>query len=547
MIRHGGRMCYCLSVSMVFSFLLSVRVPARDCMSQRNAHLVIEYGAFTAGRSDPGTIERNNATINNAIVQVGQAGGGIVCLPPGTFYIGPDPSKSDRAVTIAYNNITICGAGVGRTILRTNGAWDRAHLRRGNGIVIDGKGPRTDIVLKDFELDGQAGWTGEYNWPANPTSGAGWDIFHKGIAFVVSGNCDNVLLENLYVHHYRGEILYVGGMSVGKMTVRNVKTGNTNGSNFNLYAADLLVENCEFGGPSRFWAELLSRQNQGGYSTNRMLFRNNKFWNVLDSRINAAQIAICQGDSRPYSITFDHNEIRDCPDVFGFYKGVGGPVTITNNTITNCGTVVVFGYSGGWINSEVNANITVEGNTIKQGESLVAFSRNRATDVVLRDNRFTGKLPTNVGTSTAVIVEDGANIDRTRVENNTFRDCRTPAQDGKLIGERPLFRNNTYRATEPHEEQGITAITTASPLVTPRYEEVKILTDADNTVVALETAHYPNGQVIKVTGGSAAKHVQFATGQASYTVVRDRYLNGSTTLWFRYDSASAKWLETKGN
>jgi hypothetical protein len=37
-----------------------------------------------------------------------------------------------------------------------------------------------------------------------------------------------VTLENLYVHHYRGEILYVGGMSLGKLVVRNVRAENTN-------------------------------------------------------------------------------------------------------------------------------------------------------------------------------------------------------------------------------------------------------------------------------------------------------------------------------
>jgi hypothetical protein len=504
---------------------------------------VTRYGTFTADKSDPATIAANNATINKAIVEIGKVGGGIVDLPAGTFYIGPDPSKSDRAITITYGNIAICGAGVGKTILKTNGAWDKEHLRRGNGIVVEGKGPLNHIVLKDFELDGQAGWTGQYNWPATPATGDGWDIFHKGIAFVVSDKCDNVLLENLYVHHYRGEVLYVAGMSVGKMTVRNVKLANTNGSDFNLYAADLLVENCEFAGPSRFWAELLARPNQAGFPQNRMVFRNNKFWNVVDPKIVNAQIAICQGDFKTYSMTFDHNEIRDCPDVFGFYKGVAGPITITNNKITNCGKVVTFGYSGGWINSDMNANITVANNTIVNGTALVAFTRNRAENVVLRNNKFTGKSPTNVGLSTSVIVEDGAEISNTTVENNTFKDCRLPEDGGSVTGQWPLFRNNTYRNTGRNDGQATTVV---SPLVTPHCEDVKIFTDADNTVVALETEQYPNGQMIKVTGGSASKRVRFATGQASYTVDRDRYLNGSTTLWFRYDGTSAKWIEAKG-
>jgi len=84
------------------------------------------------------TIAQNNATINNAIVQVGSAGGGVICLPAGTFYIGPDPRKSDVAVTINYNNITLAGAGVDKTVLRTNGAYALVNgaVRRGHGILI---------------------------------------------------------------------------------------------------------------------------------------------------------------------------------------------------------------------------------------------------------------------------------------------------------------------------------------------------------------------------------------------------------------------------
>lgn len=89
---------------------------------------------------------------------------------------------------------------------------------------------------------------------------------------------------------------------------------------------------------------------------------------LLDPKITSGQIAICQGDFKPYAMTFDHNDIRDCPDVFGFYLGVAGPITISNNTVTNCKKLVTFGYSGGWINSSMNANITVEHNTITHGE-----------------------------------------------------------------------------------------------------------------------------------------------------------------------------------
>ncbi|WP_046246337.1 hypothetical protein [Hymenobacter terrenus] len=68
----------------------------QTCQGQPGYHLVTEYGAFTPDLSDKATINRNNATLNLAIRQVGQAGGGIVGLPAGTFYIGPDPDGPGR-------------------------------------------------------------------------------------------------------------------------------------------------------------------------------------------------------------------------------------------------------------------------------------------------------------------------------------------------------------------------------------------------------------------------------------------------------------------
>ena len=546
MLTQCNQWSYCLLIVVVFVLVLSVNAFAQAVPNEGTTHLVSEYGTFIIDDASPATIATNNATLNKAIVEVGKAGGGTIKLPLGTFHIGPDTSKADRAITIGYDNITLIGYGVGRTILKTNGTWDPTTLRRGHGIVIEGTHtagqPRKNIVLKDFELDGQAGWTGEYNWPAEPKTGAGWDINHKGIVGAWDAYCDNIVLENLFVHHYRGEILYVGGTLLGKLTLRNVKMANTNGSDFNLYAADLLVENCEFGGPSRFWAELLARPNGAGYPVNQMVFRNNKFWNVVDPKINAGQIAICQGDFKPYAMTFDHNDIRDCPDIFGFYGGVAGPITITNNTITNCKKVIFFGGSGGWLNSDMNANITVEHNTITHGVSLAEFSGIRGSNVFLRDNTFTGISPTNLSASTAVMANN-ANITNTVVENNIFTDCRTPIQQGRLIGQRTLFRNNSYRNTMSDEGQGSYTVTPLSLLVTPQHEAVKIMTDTDKAVVALATNQYPDGQIIAVTGGTPTKRVCFAAGQASYIVARNRYLNGAITLYFKYNSKQARWIE----
>ena len=532
------------SLSLTLSLILSLvsSLSSQTC----TGHQVTDYGAFTPNAADSATVAQNNATINNAIVQLGNAGGGVICLPAGTFYIGPDPRKSDVAITINYNNITLCGAGVDKTVLRTNGAYALVNgaVRRGHGILIKGtadcKAPRKNIILRNFELDGQAGWTGQYGWPADTATGGGWDISHKGIIPSWDACVDSVLLENLYVHHFRGEIMYVGGMGMGSLTVRNVKMGNTNGSDFNLYGADLQVEHCEFGGPSRFWCELSARANQGGYPNNRAVFRNN----VFDSAVGATAIVMCQGDFLPYAFVFDSNRISNSAyGAFAFYSGVAGPVTITNNTITDIGGgALEFGYSPGSINSSKNANVTFTNNTVTRGGCLANFYAS-AESVFVRNNQFTGKVVGSNNGATAVFY-GAITCHNTFIENNTFTDCRTPEQTASVTGERPLFGANTYVNNERRDQQAFYWISAASPKVTPHFEQVSVYTNTNNTIAQLETANYPDGQVIEVTGGSANAQVKFAAGQSSYTVSRDTSLNGSNRLFFKYVMDSAKWLET---
>jgi hypothetical protein len=529
-----------LAMSIILSVISSLS--SQPC----TGHQVTDYGTFTPNASDSAAIARNNATINSAIAAVGQSGGGVVCLPEGTFYIGPDPRKSDVAITINYNGITLCGAGVDKTILRTNGTYALVNgaVRRGHGILIKGtadcKTPRKNITLKNFELDGQAGWTGKSGWPADTATGDGWDISHKGIIPSWDACVDSVRLENLYVHHFRGEIMYVGGMGMGSLTVRNVKMGNTNGSDFNLYGADLLVEHCEFAGPSRFWCELSARTNQGGYPYNRAVFRNN----VFRDAVGATAIVMCQGDFQPYAFVFDSNQISNSAyGAFAFYGGVAGPVTITSNTITDIGGgALEFGYAPGSINSSKNANVSFTNNTVTRGGCLANFYAS-AESVVVRDNKFSGKTPGSSNGATAVFY-GAITCHQTTIENNTFTDCRTPEQTAPVTGERPLFGGNTYVNNERRDQQASFWISAGSPKVTPHFEQVQVFTNTNNTVAQLETANYPDGQIIEVTGGSANSPVKFAAGQGSYTVSKDTSLNGSNRLYFKYVLASSKWIET---
>ncbi|WP_156176316.1 Ig-like domain-containing protein [Hymenobacter terrenus] len=370
-------------------------------------------------------------------------------------------------------------------------------------------------------------------------TGDGWDISHKGIFLSNNDYVNNVELQNLYVHHYRGEILYTGGPNVGRLHVNNVRTENTNGSDFNLYGADLLVENCEFGGPSRFWMELLARPNQGNYATDQAVIRNNYYHDAL----GGTGIVLTQGDYLPYEFTFENNRIENGSfGAWGLYGGVAGPVNIAHNTITNCaGPVLEFGEAPGWLNNGGSANVTFEHNTITKSASLVSFFA-KQRNIAVRNNTFTGYSAANPGLSTSVFY-GASDLINGVVEGNLFTNCRTPEQTTGIGNERPLFRNNSYANAEWRELQGYYNITPGNLNVTPHFEYIAIAASVPNLVPRFETVGYANDQRLEVFAGSVSNPVRFATGQASYYVAQDRVLDGTQSLFLHFDGTQGKWVE----
>lgn len=563
------------SYSFVLLFLFAGIL---SCFASEKVYKVSEFGQFIPELNDSATLTTNSNTINSAIANIGIRGGGIIVLPEGTFNIGTDLKVKTRAITIGFDNITISGAGMDKTILKTNGTWDSSLKKRGHGIVIDGTKtgkPLTNITLKNFQLDGQSGWSGKYKWPADPLTGDGWDITHKGIA-MVNTQVNNVTLENVYVHRYKGEILYTGGMRVGNVTVRGCKLADTNGSCFNLYGANLLIENTEFAGPTRFWVELTARANQGGYPTNKTLFRNNTFKNAVGS-IGFA-IGSC-GDGTSHEVVVESNTFEDAPNgVFLWGGGAVGPFVIKNNTFKNVGgtftesrgALMDIEYGGG-IEPGVrnfNKNITFSNNKIEKCSGpLVTFSGSWASgpynspgyeeieNVLIEENTFEWH-PTETNKERAIVEYGSTNswVDNAKVSyslkniiirNNHFINGLNPTQVGIVnAGTRPMFAGNTYSNVTYTSGNGVFAITANSPIITPVFDKVQVNTDADLVTATLETSQYSNGAEIEITGGTKEARVRFSLNAPSYIVSKERLLTGNDTLCLKYNSSFQKWVET---
>jgi hypothetical protein len=518
--------------------ILCAGIAGAEADNPRPARNVTEFGAFVADKSDPATVTANTVTLNRALDKVGGSGGGAVVLPAGVFYLAPSDKEikrgGDAAIHIRHDHMTLRGAGIGKTVVHTRSAWsvEKGNVVRGSGIRIEGTGwgarPRHDIVLSGFELDGGAGFTGHFGWPASTKDGDGWDITHKGIILSIDDYVDDVTLDSIYVHGYRGEVIYAGGSGLGKVRLEHVRSEDTNASTFNI-TANFIAEDCEFG-KSRFWAEIGTRGSNKSGTFRRCDFH--------DSSVTGFTLAQGDGKTEPY--LFENCTFENTPGVFGLYGGVGGPVVIRNNTFTHAGTILSSGYSPGAIVNTNNGVLMENNQAIHCGE-LVNFTA-KSSDWVIRKNTFTGIDPANPGLSTAVVY-GAAEISNCAITDNQFTDCRTPEQSAWVKGERPLFLRNIYNNPERRDAQATFTITASQPRVTPHFEEVTIYSGDPKVMPEFETVGYPDGQELTIRGGTPEAPVKFSTKAASYTVRSRRTLKGIGLLRLKFDKKTSKWVE----
>ena len=253
----------------------------------------------------------NTASIQKAIDAAYAAGGGIVHLPAGTYNIliipgAPRPGVGNQhhvaALTIPGSNITLEGAGSGRTTLSVwmqnadgsikeptatcpqnpdfnpsiGGYFVGYTVWRGSGIYIYGgtsSKPTSNVTIKDLRLTGNAAIN---RWGLNPApwdqnlslrSGStcnAWDSSNKGIYlqnddFTQGGPgwphnpsyyppgayyYDDIKAENVRVDHFLGELVYAGNVTISRSSVQGSELDDSNGDGISV-GGDWTIANNE--------------------------------------------------------------------------------------------------------------------------------------------------------------------------------------------------------------------------------------------------------------------------------------------------------------
>lgn len=547
----------------------------QGCLNNPGGYVLPEdYGTLTPGAAADSTQMAANRTAINAAIAAAPVGGAM-CLPADSLYLTWDdvPHKRDGHIEVTRDSVSIIGAGAcgwgtldGCSYIGTPGDSTSANpyyfngvpaddsnvmFLRGNGIKFEMRGEPADsirnITLQGFELDGHSGWTGCYTFSYSFTITANyncWDGMHKGIHLTGGEEMTGILIEDVKVHHYKGEIIYMGGFDANEITARRVQSYGTNGSSFNIATPkNLVVEDSHFGVASadttlrvRFWAEFLAEKLD--YAS--MTFRNTTF---EACPLGSGCIAIpWQGNTGIAAVgqvyTFEDSSFECIPGGRLFQiNSVQQTVNLRRNTVAECGL--------GFLNSQPSAadgpaTLNFEDNTITlttdPGGSLITPQG---------DGYYDGRIGGNTITSSVSIplfgTSGGTRVTGLVIEENTIDGLKSPQRGSNTV---PLYRSNTYADGFTHNYDNF--FRSSSRIVEPAYEYDYLNYESGDSSFEMRAGSHADGQVVTLVVKEGSGTITFAADSVQHAWTSDLVLGAGDSLRIVYDAALAQWSVDDG-
>lgn len=490
---------------------------------------VREFGSLVSGITNQASIiKANTATIQAAINAVGKNGGGNIYIPQGIYQIAPPDLNiaEPSSLVINYDNITLFGDGIGKTILQSRGDYSLidGKVVRGHGILIKGTPddfkPRKNVTIKNLELSGGIkGFTGNRNWPADPANGDGWDLTHKGIVLDFNTHLDNITVDSVDVHDFKGEVIYGGGDGIKKVTISKTKLSSSNASMLSL-DADLTVTECEFYQTAMAWVENAPISPNKNYNFYKCVFKDSRYQGLVIGQGNFAN---------NHKIVISNCSFCNSPAGVCAFGGISN-LTIKNNIFNDCKNSLFIAGN--------NRDIEFSFNEIN-GKNTEVTSANLA-DSLMNVSIKNNVLKCADRLAKVACVFYWGNLQNIVIENNTFENCRTPEQSSILTKERPLFRNNRYLNVERRELQGTANFWQSPPyIVEPKFEEIVLKNNTNNRIIQvnISTDYYVDGQEVMIM-------LDGSKGQIKFPNQNDRYLNNNgEKIKLKFNKSERKWYE----
>ncbi len=190
---------------------------------------ITDYGATAGDETD------DSAAIENALAACGEAGGGTVFIPAGTFFLSRRNNESP--ILEVPPNTTLRGEGAA-SILKFNPDVNQSNFWRMIGAPVDGG--TKNVVIRDLHLDG-SNTHPKYVKGETPEHNSGLWFYNKKHLI------ENVTVMNVFAENFSGDCMAFSyncrGITVRDCTLRNfvrqgIQMGGSPGSR------DYLVTGC---------------------------------------------------------------------------------------------------------------------------------------------------------------------------------------------------------------------------------------------------------------------------------------------------------------
>ena len=525
------------------------------------------YGARGDGIAD------DTPAIQAAIDAVIADGGGVVYLPAGTYKIAPQVSISvDRlranALRVTGDNVVITGDGPTLTKLAFRSLGDRdpttgyelypwysrdggLNVWRGSAIYIAGgetaEQARRNIVIENLEIDGGAmpGNTGNRAWPAGTQTGDGWDISHKGVNLQEDGHHRGIVLRNLHMHDFRGEIVFGGGGFIDDVLVENCELHGTNADCLSL-AASQVVRGCRFYDAAHACIENF-------HFAKRARYYGNEF---ASARIG---LNIQTAWDSPHPAEISENVFTECTDHGIVLNIESGATLITNNKFIDCGYSQAQSASlslepGRGQTAPTLGGIIIKGNNFLRhnrdggiGIALSCRAGRKLKSVVISGN-FIGSSGAGVergrrfSTPIAYGFASGADVDGIWISGNSYYRVQRPVENllakQAESGPMPAMWDNQFISADDLPTT-VVQVESRSTVRLPNEGPVALQPSGEGDPVTprLNPADYAQGQKLVITNASAQRRIYLPQTSDLFECRFGRYLSPGVFITLLRDGA----------
>ena len=362
-------------------------------------------------------VANDQAAIQAAVTFVESLGSGTVFFPAGNYRVNSllrtTPTSNlhlydGNPIVISSSNIRLLGEGGGLSRLAfydISGGGFEANWQtvdnevwRGAGIFIKGGATEetkiTNVEITWLDLDGGTNKTGNQTFPADPITGDGWDITHRGIWLEADRYFGHVRITDCHIKNFKGEIVYNGGNRSEYIVVRGCEIHETNGDCISFSAGGLIYGN------RLYDAAHASIENTQQHLDQEILA--NTIYNCDSHGISLARGV---NATNPGVLLVHDNIIRNCA-MNGIMAQGTCNLTIRNNTAIDCGHLVNNRSFNVTININKSldvVNVVVENNValcatrnLNHGFACNDSSSSRVRNVVFRNN-IVARSPSAIG------------------------------------------------------------------------------------------------------------------------------------------------------